>query len=178
MTTRSGGSPPEPTRARELRDAFDRDFAAAPRPLGPSLGEYLCVRIAGEPSAISVAEIASLHADLAIVALPTHAPELLGIAAIRAAIVPIYDLAAAVGLAATGATRWAVLVRGDTAGFAFEGYEGHARIHAGAIAASAQPGSQRGRSVVDGLSRSIIDLGAALAAIENRWRRTGATKEP
>ena len=169
------------TRDTELRDAFDRGFAAAPPPPAPPHTDFLCLRIGGEPAAVVLAEIASLHADLPIVALPTRAPELLGVAAIRAVIVPIYDLAVAVGATTTGAPRWIVLVRGGAAGFAFEICDGHARAPDRSIATSpagaARRGHVRGQLAVSDPPRAIIDLGSVLTAIETRWQRTGTAKD-
>lgn len=166
------------SRALELHDVFDRGFAAAPPPPEPAHTDYLCIRVAGEPAALVLTEIASLHADLRIVALPTPARELLGVASIRSAIVPIYDLASAFGTArGPQAVRWSVLVRGERAGFAFEGFDGHARIADRAIAAATQRGRGRGQFVLAGQARSIIDIDAVLTSIENRWRPSGAAKD-
>jgi chemotaxis signal transduction protein len=168
----------ERDRASDLRAAFDRDFSIAARPSETTLGDFLCIQVAGEPSAIAVAEIASLHADLAIAELPARAPELLGVAAIRGAIVPIYDLARLLGFSGPATMRWTVLAGGGAVGFAFEAYDGHARIDQRAIAAAAQGGHVRGQLVMNGQPRSIIDLGSVGAAIATRWRRPGAAKEP
>jgi len=165
------------TRADELRTAFDRDFAAASRPPEPAHSDFLCIRVGDEPSAIPLGDIASLHADLPIVAVPTRAPELLGVAAIRAAVVPIYDLAAAFGIASTGPARWTVLLRGGAAGFAFEGHDGHARIPDRSIATAAQRGHVRGQFLLGGQPRSVVDLGSVLTAIETRWHHGGTKKE-
>ena len=165
------------TRATELRDAFDADFAAASPPPEPAHGDLLCIRLGDEPSAIALADVASLHADLRIVALPNRAPELLGVAAIRAAVVPIYDLSMAVGIPGTGAKRWTVQIRGGLAGFAFEGYDGHVRIPESSIAVATKRGHVRGQFILDGQSRSVVDLGSVLTAIETRWRQSGTAKE-
>jgi purine-binding chemotaxis protein CheW len=165
-------------RVSELRDAFDQDFAAAPRPAEPSHRDFLCIRVGGEPSAIPLGDIASLHADLRVVALPSRAPELLGVAAIRAALVPIYDLGFAFGVSRADVPRWIVVVRGGAAGFAFEGYDGHARIPDRAIAAASQRRHMTGQFSAGGQPRSIIDLGTVLAAIENRRHAGGTAKEP
>jgi purine-binding chemotaxis protein CheW len=170
-------------RVNELHDAFDRGFASPPPPPEPAHSDFLCIEIAGEPSAIRLAEIVSLHADLRIVALPTRAPELLGVAAIRAAIVPIYDLGIALGAAGKAAARWTVLLRGGTVGFAFAGYDGHARIADRAIAspagsaAGAPRGYVRGQFNLDGQPRSVIDLAAVRMAIELRWHPRSAAKD-
>jgi chemotaxis signal transduction protein len=166
------------TRAGELRDAFDRGFAAALPPPEPVHSDFVCIRVGGEPFAVPLADIASLHADLRIVALPTRATELLGVAAIRAAIVPIYDLRVAFGMSDSGTPRWTVLLRGGRAGFAFEGHDGYARIPDAAHAATTEHGHVRGQFSVAGQPRSVVDLGSVVAAIEMRWRPGGAAKEP
>jgi chemotaxis signal transduction protein len=165
------------TLAREIHDAFDAGFAAAPPPPAPAHSDFLCIRIGGEASAIPLGDVASLHADLRVVALPSRAAELVGVAAIRAVIVPIYDLRVAFGRAATTAPRWTVLVRGGTAGFCFESFEGHVRIPDRAIATASQRGHGRGQFTADGQPRSIIDLGTTLTAIEARWRPAPPTKD-
>jgi chemotaxis signal transduction protein len=164
-------------RADELRDAFDRGFAAPIAPPEPAHRDYLCIRVAGTPAAIALGDVASLHAGLRIVALPTRASELLGVAAIRAAIVPIYDLGIAFGTASTAATRWIAVVAGSAAGFAFEGFDGHLRVAERAIAATAQADG-RTRFLLGGQLRSVIDLRSVLAAIEARWRQISIAKEP
>lgn len=166
------------TRATELRDAFDRGFAESPQPPEPAHTDFLCIRLGGEPYAIALDDIASFHADLRVVALPTRAPELLGVAAIRAAILPIYDLRIGLGVSTTGSsTRWTVVTRRAPAGFAFDGYDGHARILASSIAAATQSGHVRGQFTFDGHARSVIDLPSVLTAIEQRGRQRGAAKE-
>jgi chemotaxis signal transduction protein len=165
------------TRALELRNAFDRSFAAAARPPEPPHSDFLCIRVGGESSAIPLGDIASLHADLRVVALPSHRPELLGVAAIRAAVVPIYDLSAAFGIPGTGVPRWTVLVRGGSAGFAFAGFDGHVRISDASIAVATQRGHLRGQFSLGGRPHSIIDIGSVLTAIGTRWRDRGTAKD-
>lgn len=164
------------SRALELREAFDAGFAGAVRQSDPTLRDFLCIRVAGEPSAIALADVASLHADLRIVALPTRAPELLGVAAIRAAIVPIYDLGVAFGSASTGAIRWTVVIRSGAAGFAFDGFDGYIRVPAQAIAA-AHRAHTRGLFLLGEQPRAVVDLGSVLTSIETRWRQTGTAKD-
>lgn len=111
------------SRADELRDAFDRSFAAAPAVDQRAPHELLRIELGGEPYAIALAEIRSLHVDLAIVPVPARAPALLGVVAVRGAIVPVYDLRRLLGLPATKPPRWAVIA-GDSA-FAFDHVAGH-----------------------------------------------------
>ena len=157
-----------------LGELFDAGFAAAPLPPPPAHRDFLCIRIGGEPSAIPLADIASLHTGLRVVALPTRAPELLGVAAIRATVVAIYDLGAALGIPGAGAPRWTAVVRGRPAGFAFAGFEGHARIPDRSIAVATQHGHVRGQFSLDGQARAIVDLGSVLTALEHRWHSATA----
>ena len=111
------------SRASELRDAFDRGFAAAPAADGGARHELLRIELAGEPYALALSEIRSLHVDLAIVPVPSRAPALLGVIALRGAIVPVYDLRRLLGLPTDRPSRW-VVVAGNNA-FAFDHVAGH-----------------------------------------------------
>jgi len=165
------------TRVLQLRDGFDRGFAVAPRPPEPEHSDFLCIRVGGDPSAIPLGDIASLQADLRVVALPARAPELLGVAAIRGAVIPIYDLRVAFGVTGSGVPRWIVVVCDGLAGFGFDGYEGHARIADRSISAAPPGGHVRGQFTLDGQPRSVVDLRSVRAAIETRWPARGIAKD-
>ena len=164
-------------RADEMRDAFDRGFAEPVSAQRFGHSDVLCVGVGGEPFAIRVADIASLHAGLRIVALPSRASELLGVAAIRASVLPIYDLAAALALPGAGATRWIVVHRAGLAGFAFEHHEGHVRVPEGSMSAPAQRGHIVGQLALGGQRRLVIDLGSVLTAIEARCNLRSAKEQ-
>jgi chemotaxis signal transduction protein len=150
-------------RATALRAQFDRAFADPPRATAPATRDYLRIRIDGEPHALVLTEIASLHTDLHVVRVPTPAPELLGVAAVRAALVPIYDLRVALGASATAVARWVVLVRGATVGFAFDGFDGHARAEHRDEQAVTKTIAFGGRA------HPLVSLREVLGAIETRW---------
>jgi len=150
-------------RATALRAQFDRAFADPPRPTAPATDDYLLIRIDGEPHAIALNEIASLHADLHVVLVPTHTPELVGVAAVRAALVPVYDLRLALGASATTVVRWVVLVRAATVGFAFDGFDGHARAERREEQTAAKLVAFGGRA------HPLVSLREVLGAIEARW---------
>lgn len=139
------------SRASELRDEFDRSFAAAPAGDVATPYELLQIELAGEPYAIALAEIRSLHVDLAIVAVPTRAPALLGVIARRGAILPVYDLRRLLALPTTRPPRW-VVVAGENA-FAFDHVAGHfsvAELPAGRV------------SHHEGRAHPLVDFGVAL----------------
>jgi chemotaxis signal transduction protein len=114
----------------ELRDAFDRSFAELPS--SESIEQYrelLAVRIGGEPYAIPVDEISSLLKNRNIIAIPGSASELLGIAGIRGACVPVYCISALLGCTEPQRqSRWLVLCDGtEPVAFAFGELEKYMR---------------------------------------------------
>ena len=151
--------------ATELRMAFDRAFAEAPPSAGPPHIELLRVTLGGAPHVLVLSEIFALHADLRITAVPSRRPELLGVASVRGAIVPVYDLRLAVGVAAVGAPRWTVLVAGGSAGLAFEGFAGHARIVASALATATGSSAIRGSVELGGQRHAVVNLEVVTAMI-------------
>ena len=165
------------THAHELRTAFDAEFAAALPSPESGRCDVLCIQVAGEPYAVRLGDVASLHAGLRVVALPARAPELLGVAAIRAAVVPIYNLAVVLGMSGAAAQRWAVVHRAGTAGFAFERYDGHVRIAETAISAASRSGPIAGQLVVAGQPRLVIDLDSVVEANEKRWNQHRPAKD-
>jgi hypothetical protein len=147
-------------RAAELRRAFDRGFAEAPRGVPAVMVDLLRLRIGTETYMIRTTSITAIHAGIAITTVPATAPELIGVAAIRTALVPVYDLRVLLGVAPTAPPRW--LVQAHDAGFAFEGFDGHARV--AELPADAAVASHAGRL------HAVIDLAAILAAAKTHWK--------
>jgi purine-binding chemotaxis protein CheW len=142
------------TRASELRDAFDRGFAAAPAVDPGTRHELLRIELAGEPYALVLADLSSLHVDLEIVPVPARTPALLGVIALRGTIVPAYDLRLLLGLAATRPPRW--LVVAGAGAFAFDQFIGHFSV------AELPPGR-----VVhhEGRPHPLVDFGVAVQGV-------------
>ena len=89
-------------KAAALRAAFDRSFAeAADAGRAPHL-DFLAIRVAGDPYALRLSEVASLHVDSKRVRAPSLLPELSGLASFRGVLTPVYDLAALLGYARRG----------------------------------------------------------------------------
>jgi hypothetical protein len=139
------------SRASELREAFDRGFAAAPAAEPGWRHELLRIELGGEPYAIVLADLASLHVDLEIVPVPTRAPALLGVIAVRGAIVPVFDLRRLLGIAATRPPRWLAIAGANA--FAFDHVAGHCFV------AELPPGR-----VIEHAGRNLplVDFGVAL----------------
>src|ERR1700722_14359993 len=132
---------PVTAKAAELRNAFDRARAL------PFLSEVrqrienlLVLRVSGDAFAIRLGEIAGLATDRKIVSFPSPIPELLGVAAIRGRLVPVYSLAALLGYSAPGTPgRWLVLCgTEEPVGLAISDFEGYLRIPLSQVYAAEQ----------------------------------------
>src|SRR5258708_16163647 len=77
-----------------------------------------------------VSEISGLATDRKIVAFPSPIPELLGVAGIRGALVPVYSLAMLLGYnAETERTRWLALCgTEDSVDLVLSDFDGYIRI--------------------------------------------------
>jgi chemotaxis signal transduction protein len=163
-------------RLRALRGEFDQSFARPRKARDTSGTDFLLIRVAGEPHALRLAEVAALEADRAITPVPSEAPALLGVAGLRGTLVAVFDLAQLLGLpapsavskgaagkAAPAAPRWLVLVKGSLVAMAFGEFEGQQRLGAEALASSLAAGQQGEMVRATGVARPVVPL-AALAA--------------
>jgi chemotaxis signal transduction protein len=151
------------------------------------------VRIGGEPYAVRLAGVAALVRDTPVTPLPGAPDVLLGVAALRGAVVPVYDFAALLGRAAPEPGRWLLTTAGPVhVALSVQGVEGLLRVPAEAISgAGSDTGSTRGadadgtgagahlRGVLTqaGAARPVVHLPSVLAAVEAWSRRGGAQKE-
>src|ERR1019366_4473035 len=108
-----------------LRSAFDGTFVAPPRSRQERY-PVIQIRLGGEVFAVRAAHIAGLVKSRKIVPLPSRIPELLGVSALRGSLIPVYDLAALLGIPpAVSGPSWLMLAPGETPiGLAFDGFEG------------------------------------------------------
>jgi chemotaxis signal transduction protein len=169
-------SSPVNVRGAELRDAFDRARAI------PFLSEIhervedlLALRVSGDAFAIRLGEISALATDRKTVALPSPIPELLGVAAIRSRLVPVYSLAALLGYG-TQATqgRWLVVCgTEEPIGLAINDFEGYVRVPLSQVYAAAQKDeSLQVRHVVrtGDMVRDVISIPVLVEIIQRRCR--------
>ena len=157
--------------AATLKKAFDGAFAGPVRP-PPSGGlDLLAVRLAGESWAIPLSTIAGLHSGKKITPLPGLTPGLLGLTGFRGVLVPVYDLAARIGLAPASSPRWLVLASGRLIAFAFAELDGHLRAKADGIVPLGPQGGPpwtAGFIETGGEKRPVLHLPALLDAIPRR----------
>jgi purine-binding chemotaxis protein CheW len=121
----SEGTVAEAQALAQLRSAFDETFAL-PWRRRQEPGSVIQIRVGSEVFAIRTGHIAGLVKSGKIVPLPSRIPELLGVAALRGSLIPVYDLAALLGMPpVVNAPSWLALVPCDAPiGLAFDGFEG------------------------------------------------------
>lgn len=170
-------------RAAELRQAFDRSFARPPALEAVRTEDYLAIRVAGNPYALRVAEIAGLFADKVVTPVPSALPALLGVFGLRGAIVPVYDLAVLLGHVAhvaQAAPRWLALARSrEPVALAFEAMEAQLAVSPqDVILEAGDAGAQaRRRLRAEGAPRPIAELPSLLDEIDRRVAAIRSTRE-
>jgi chemotaxis signal transduction protein len=159
-------SPGPSERAASLRRAFDRSFAKPSEVVTVATEDLLAIRVAGDRYAIPLSDVAGLHADKRVSAVPTSTRALLGIAGFRGAIVPVYDLRLLLGYPSGAAARWIVVAAAKPVAFAFEVLDGHRRLPRDAITDEATTAAFVRGVARDPETRPIVRLAALLAALE------------
>jgi chemotaxis signal transduction protein len=167
------------SRAAELRDAFDRSFAGAPAE-SPPCDDFLDVRLGPVRHALRVSEMAGLLADVRIAPLPSPIGELLGIAGLRGAILPVYDLRALLGYSTEAPPRWVAIAAAAPVAFAFDAFERHLRVRRDAVVPHADGGSRHVREVVrlDEGMRPIVSIASVLDVLEAMANRVRGERVP
>jgi len=165
-----------------LRQEFDQSFSrAAGGPPRLQL-DFLAVVVAGDPYAVRLSEVRSLHADRKLVAAPSVLPELLGVCGFRSVLTPVYDLAQLLGYGSGRAARWLVVAEGALPiAFAFEGFDSHLRVAVESVSApetsSGSMGAVGGAVRSHGLTRPLLHLPSLVEAIAQRIKATRPSQE-
>lgn len=154
-----------------LQGSFDEGFARPQQAAAAPGEERLLIRVAGRAYALELRELSGLSRARRIVPLPAAAPGLLGLCGLRGALVPVFSLAALLGLPAGGPPAWLALADAGGAdhaplALAFEGFEGQQRLGPG------QPGK-----TFEGEARPILSVPGLLETIYVRGRERDAARE-
>jgi chemotaxis signal transduction protein len=121
------------SKADEMRHAFDSSFAQPLPERDVARDQLLLVRVGGVQLALRAVELAGIHADRAVTRVPARAAGLIGVAGVRNAIVPVFDLGVLLGYPARGtAQRWLAITAAGSIGLAFEALDGHVVADRGA----------------------------------------------
>ncbi len=111
------------------RESFDQSFAE--QRITDGWGDawnVLGIRIAGEPFALSLDELAGLLPSQTPAPYPADVPALLGLIGHRGQALPLYDLRALLGRGASSGSRWWVILRAAPVALAVEGFDGQWRL--------------------------------------------------
>ncbi|MDB6107279.1 MAG: cheW3-2 [Gammaproteobacteria bacterium] len=170
--------------AAQLRSTFDQARAV------PFLSDaveriedLLAIRVSGDAFAIRLSEISGLATDRKIVAFPSPIPELLGVAAIRGRLVPVYSLAALLGYSAQSSQgRWLMLCgTEEPVGLAINDFEGYVRVPLAQVYTAEQKdaASAHVKHVVRAadMVRGVVSIPLIMEIIQRRCRSAGDPKE-
>jgi len=163
----------------DLRREFDNTFAAplaGPREDRESL---IALRVAGQAFAVRTLHVNGVAKRRRIVPLPSRVPGLLGITTLRGALLPVYDLAALLGLpAGAGEGTWLLLARNETPiGLVFDEFEGQVEIERACLYESNGSGERQHLRLVARIGsghRAVIDIPGVVEEI----RKTAGVLEP
>lgn len=167
----------EGNNAAQLRQAFDRTFALPPPLASPEVEDLLTIRVAGDPYAIRVLDIAEIVTERKVVSVPSVTPDLLGLAGIRGGIVPVFGLSSMLGYGPDpGSPRWMILCGSEEPiALAFSEFEGYLRLPTSAlypddnsrITQEHAKYVNQVASTPDG-PRAVISIALIMATIRNR----------
>jgi purine-binding chemotaxis protein CheW len=161
----------------EMRQRFDESFAAPEQNGKITLEHMLAIKVGDERLAVYIRDISGLTITQGtILPVPSSIPELLGITGIHGVVVPVFGLAALMGIQASpGQCRWLLLCGGPqaTVALAVELVEGHLKIPADSILArgfNATPNHIKGTIKDGAILRGVIDLARLVEQIKAKGR--------
>ena len=174
------------TRPATLRQAFDRSFALPPSQASQEVEDLLTIRVAGDPYAILLRDIAGMVTGPRVVPVPAVTPDLLGLAGIRSGIVPVFGLASILGYSpAPGSPRWMILCGAEEPiALAFSDFDGYLRLPTSSLHADENLPATRQQvkyvnqvaSTQDGVC-AVISIPLIVATIRNRTGHHRLAKE-
>ena len=170
-------------KAAALRQAFDLSFALPPPPASQEVEDLLAIRVAGNPYAIRLRDIAGMVAGRKVVPVPAVALDLLGLAGIRGDVVPVFCLASILGYGQVpGSLRWMILCGAEEPiALAFSDFEGYLRLpksslHADENLRATRPYVNQVAST-EAEARAVIGIPLIVATIRNRIGHRRLAKE-
>jgi purine-binding chemotaxis protein CheW len=171
------------SKAAELRQAFDLSFALPPPQASQEVEDFLTIRLAGDPYAIRLRDIAGMVAGPRVVPVPAVTLDLLGLAGIRGGIVSVFGLASILGYGqGPGSPRWMILCGAEEPiALAFSDFDGYLRLPKSSLHADENLRATRQyvnqvASTESGV-RAVISIPLVVATIRNRIGHYRLTKE-
>ena len=158
--------------AEDMRRAFDRTFAAPVVEAARETVSLLAIRAGELFLAMRTAEIAGLIRCPKITPAPARSPALLGVSAVRDALIGMYGLSSLIGGAAGPEPRgWVALCKDRSVGLVFSEIEGYVQVDSSAIHLPDRATAldlAAGVVTLYGSVRAVIDITALLARIKAR----------
>jgi purine-binding chemotaxis protein CheW len=133
--------------------------------------KLVAVRVGSHPYALRLAEVSGLFVDKKITWLPSPVSELLGIAGLRGAVLPVYDLGMLLGCPKAAAPRWLLVTAAISIGLAFDGFDGYLSVRPEMIVPELRAESRQRhvREILQtDVARPIIHLPSVLETIRKR----------
>lgn len=169
--------------AVELRQAFDLSFALPPPQASQEVEDLLTIRVAGDPYAIRLRDIAGIVAGRRVVPVPAVTLDLLGLAGIRGDVISVFGLASILGYGqAPGSPRWMILCGAEEPiALAFSDFEGYLRLPKSSLHADENLRTTRQYvnqvASTDAGTRAVISIPLVVATIRNRTGHNRLAKE-
>jgi chemotaxis signal transduction protein len=169
--------------ALDLRREFDRSFSQEPQAEREASEELLLLRVASDRYALRGAEIRGILMTPKLTRVPSPLPELFGLAGIRGALVPVFDLGRLLGqMEQSTLARWLFLANNEEpVAFAFDVFERHVRVPKSAVSRAEARGlaSDFAEDILQlsGKVVPIISIPLVLSAIERSSDRAARGRE-
>jgi purine-binding chemotaxis protein CheW len=161
--------------ALALREEFDRAFAMPPALSDAGAQKLLAIRVGGQPYALRLSAIRGLFVDRRVQTMPSRLSELRGLTGVRGQAVPVFDLAALLGLPAQREPRWLVLAAGrHNAAFAFEQFDAHHAARPGDFLPAPAQAFVEAAVRIEGTPRPLLSLQSLTDDLERRCQRLGS----
>lgn len=161
-------TPPAGNHAEEMRRAFDQTFASAPSLEAADLISLFAIRLSGERFVLRMDQIHGIARSRPIVPVSSRISELMGIAGMRGALVPVFSLAALLGLPRTEECAWLAIIQGDSPmALAFDALERRMEIRRTSLYEDASPARRHVRQVAQlgNEACAVIDVPSLVAVI-------------
>jgi purine-binding chemotaxis protein CheW len=171
------------SKAAELRQAFDLSFALPPPQASQEVEDLLTIRVAGDPYAIRLRDIAGIVAGRRVIPVPAVTLDLLGLAGIRGGVVAVFGLASILGYGqAPGSPRWMILCGAEEPiALAFSDFEGYLRLPKSSLHADENLRTTRQYvnqvASTEAGARAVISIPLVVATIRNRTGHNRLAKE-
>lgn len=157
----------------ETRRRFDHSFSLPHPPLDNDVEDFLAIRVGGHPYALRATELVRVEPIGRTSVLPGSNSWLVGLAAVRGKLIPVYSLDLILSYQRPAADyKWIAIGREELLGFAFDSVDGYLRTQRVRIVNASTANQDRAHCRQafdhDGKLRLIANLPSILTAIREK----------